>query len=187
MDGQDLSAFIKQTGFLTLDRATGILDDCSAALDYAHKRQLVHRDVKPSNILLRHKEDPADRERLQAVLTDFGLAKIENARTRLTTTGAMGSIDYMAPEQIKSASEVDQRADIYALGIVAYEMLTGERPFKGNAGQVLFAHLNQPLPDPRSVQPDIPDHISSAVKKALEKQPDERFQTAGEFATALKR
>src|SRR6185369_13477347 len=96
---------------------------------------LVHRDIKPSNVMVRG-DDP-----MPAVLMDFGIAKIKDAATRYTGSGAIGTIDYMAPEQIMAAKEVDKRADIYALGVMAYEMLTGEKPFKGGAAQVMFAHL----------------------------------------------
>lgn len=113
---------------------------------------------------------------------DFGIARTNASGTRLTGTGAVGTIDYMAPEQIMAARDVDHRADIYALGVIVYELLTGERPFKGSAGQVLFAHLQQPAPDPRDVKPEIPREMAQAVLKALEKNPDERFQSAGKFA-----
>jgi serine/threonine-protein kinase len=91
----------------------------------------------------------------------------------------------MSPEQIMSAQEVDKRADIYALGVVSYEMLTGQKPFRGNSAQVLFAHIQQPPPDPRDVKPGLPPQAAHALLKALAKQPDARFQSAGEFVAAL--
>ena len=121
----------------------------------------------------------------QAILMDFGIAKISEAHTSLTGTGAIGTIDYMAPEQITAAKQVDSRADIYSLGVVVYEMLTGERPIKGSAGQVLFAHLQQPAPDPRTIVPEIPRGVAKAVQRAMEKEADARFQTATEMAAAL--
>jgi serine/threonine-protein kinase len=116
---------------------------------------------------------------------DFGVARIDDGRTRFTGTGAVGTIDYMAPEQIMAARDVDARADIYALGVMAYEMLTGERPFKGGPAQVMFAHLNQPPPDPRDVAPDVPRKAAKAIMRAMEKTPEDRFETAGAFIAAL--
>src|SRR5215813_9601316 len=126
-----------------------------------------------------------DGETWEGVLMDFGIAKIREAQTGLTGTGAIGTIDYMAPEQIMSAREVDRRADIYALGVMVYEMLTGEKPFKGSAAQIMFAHLQQPPPDPRDANDDLPREIARVVMKAMAKKPDDRFATAGEFAAAL--
>lgn len=180
VQGQELADFIRERGTISLDEAWPFVQDFAAALDYAHNHGLVHRDIKPSNIMLRQVDG-----RSRAVLMDFGIAKIQDAQTALTGTGAVGTIDYMAPEQILVAKEVDHRADIYALGVVLYEMLTGERPFKGGAGQVLFAHLQQPPPDPRDVKDDIPSMAAHAVLKALSKNPDDRYQSAGELAQAL--
>jgi serine/threonine-protein kinase len=183
IEGRELSSIIRQRGALPLEEAQQVMQDCAQALDYAHNQGFVHRDIKSSNILIRLK---ADRETEEAVLMDFGIAKIREAHTSITATGTIGTIDYMAPEQIVAAKAVDHRADIYALGIVLYEMLIGERPFRGTAAQVLFAHLQQPAPDPRAVNPHIPAHIARALSKALDKTPSERFQTAGEFAAALR-
>jgi predicted Ser/Thr protein kinase len=180
IDGRELSDFIKTRGALSFAEIRPFLQDFAAALDYAHERGLVHRDIKSSNIMLR----PAN-SRLQAVLMDFGTAKIHDAQTGVTGTGAIGTIDYMAPEQITAAREVDCRADIYALGVVLYEALTGERPFKGNSSQVLFAHLYQPPPDPRQLRPELPSVVAEAIMRAMAKNPTERFESAGAFAAAL--
>lgn len=126
-----------------------------------------------------------DKETWQPILMDFGIAHLDFAGTQLTGTGTIGTIDYMAPEQIMAAKEVDYRADIYSLGVVLYEMVTGERLYKGSAGQILFAHLQQPPTDPRDMRPDMPKNISSAVLRALAKKPEDRFQSAGELARAL--
>jgi serine/threonine-protein kinase len=182
IEGHDLSDYIRRRGKLSLNETSSLLRDCAAALDYAHQHGLVHRDIKPSNILLRVK---TDRQTPEAVLTDFGVAKIQNAHTALTSTGTIGTIDYMAPEQIMVAREVDHRADIYALGIVIYEMLAGERPFKGGPGQVLFSHLQQPPPDLREIIGDIPRDVAYTVKRAMAKSVEDRFQTAGEFASSF--
>jgi serine/threonine-protein kinase len=126
-----------------------------------------------------------DHEMKEPVLMDFGIAHLDGATSRLTGSGTIGTIDYMSPEQMMAAADVDKRADVYALGIIVYELLTNDRPFKGSAGQVLFAHLQQPAPDPRLVRPDVPRAMAKAVLQALEKKPDARYPSAGEFAAAL--
>jgi hypothetical protein len=181
VEGRELSEIIKQRGAIPFKEVCPFVHDFAAALDYAHGKGLVHRDIKPSNIMIRLK---ADNETEEVVLMDFGVAKIKDG-TSITGTGAIGTIGYMAPEQIIAAKEVDHRADIYALGVVLYEMLTGERPFKGNPGQVLFSHLQQPVPNPREVNPSIPVQAAYAVMKALSKDPKDRFQSVRELAQAL--
>jgi serine/threonine-protein kinase len=126
-----------------------------------------------------------DTEIKEAVLMDFGIARVDVTGTRITGSGAIGTIDYMSPEQIMAAREVDKRSDVYSLGVIVYELLTGERPFKGGAGQVLFAHLQQPAPDPRDVNSSVPRALAHAVMQALAKKPEDRYPSAGEFAAAL--
>jgi serine/threonine-protein kinase len=122
----------------------------------------------------------------RAILMDFGIAKILGGSTSITKTGLMGTLDYIAPEQIMSARAVDHHADIYSLGVVVYQMLTGELPFKADVpAQVLFAHLQRPAPDPREIVPALPDYTARAVLRALAKDPEERFPSAGAFAEAL--
>jgi serine/threonine-protein kinase len=148
------------------------------ALDVAHAQGYVHRDIKPANMI--------QRANGAIVLMDFGVTKVENASVALTGTGTIGTITYMAPEQIIAAKDVDYRADIYALGVVLYELLTGHVPFDGSPAQVLFAHLQQPVPDPCAINDSIPCEMGDVILRALEKDPDNRFQSAGEFAAALK-
>lgn len=181
LEGQDLASWLEDHQKLEMGMVREIIRDISSALDYAHEQGFVHRDIKPSNIMLVAKDD---KETYRAVLMDFGITKIKNAHS-LTGTGAIGTIDYMAPEQIMNAREVDHRADIYALGVVLYEILLGERPFSGGAGQVMFAHIQQPPPDPRDIDPTIPRPIAKAILKALEKSPDDRFDTANEMFVAF--
>jgi serine/threonine protein kinase len=178
VDGQNLGALIRQRGTFSLDEIRPRLVELASALEYAHARGLVHRDLKPSNVMLRAANQ-------QLVLMDFGIAKTQAVQTTLTGSGAIGTIDYMAPEQIMTASQVDHRADIYALGVMLFELLTGDRPFKGSIGQVLFGHLQQPPPDPRQLAPTVSEQVSQAIMKALEKKPDNRFQTVREFMAAL--
>ena len=182
IEGEELGKKLKAAGALSLDDGRDILKVLVSALDYAHEQGFIHRDVKPSNVMLRRSKDG---EAWEGVLMDFGIAKIREAQTGLTQTGAIGTIDYMATEQIMSAKAVDHRADIYALGIMTYEMLTGTCPFKGSPAQVMFAHLQQPAPDPRDLKDDLPSSVAQAILRALAKKPEDRFASAGEFAAAL--
>ena len=183
--GHDLNWLLRQSGALPPARAAGILQELAGALDYAHSQGLVHRDIKPSNVML---EEPASSERpVRVVLTDFGIAKILGGDTAATQTGMlMGTLDYIAPEQIRSAGDVDRRADIYALGVMAYQMLTGQLPLRGdNPGALMLAHLQTPPLDPRNLAPDLPENTALALLRALAKDPAERFDTAGAMVAEL--
>ncbi len=154
-----------------------ILNDVFAGLGYAHGEGIIHRDLKPANIMLtRHG---------QAVLTDFGIAQIVGA-TQYTVSGAlMGTLNYMAPEQGLSG-QCDTRSDIYSLGIVYYEMLTGKVPFDADTPlAILMKHINDPLPLPRKYDPSIPEPLERVALKALAKQPEDRFQNVAEMFRAL--
>ncbi len=155
-----------------------ILLDVLDALAYAHGEGMIHRDVKPANILLTR--------RGQAVLTDFGIAQIVGG-TRYTVSGAlMGTLSYMAPEQ-GLEGQCDARSDIYSLGIVFYEMMLGEPPFDAETPlAILLKHVNDPLPLPRQKDPTIPVPFERVVLKALAKRPQDRYQTAAEMAQALR-
>ena len=187
--GVDLARTLREEASLGLERTRRILRDMAAALDYAHGQGLVHRDVKPSNVMLREETGAANEETeaTSAILTDFGIAKILTSDTGATKTGMMmGTLDYIAPEQIRGAGEVDGRADVYALGVMLYQMLTGELPFTGdNPGTVMLAHLQQPPPDPRDLAPDLPEEVATAVLRALTKDRNARYATAGELVKAL--
>jgi serine/threonine-protein kinase len=177
IDGQDLRTILKRDGAFDEETTIQIIRDISSALDVAHAEGFVHRDLKPANIMLRENGEP--------VLMDFGITKSVEATSALTGTGAIGTIDYMAPEQIMSSRSVDHRADIYALGIVAFEMLTDEKPFNGSVAQIMFAHIQQPLPSACDINSDIPERIAEAIEKAMSKDPDKRFSSASDFAAAL--
>lgn len=179
--GKDLAHLLRERGSLSLTEALPLLADVAAALDYAHGQGLVHRDVKPSNVLL--EPGPAgDR----AVLTDFGIVRLLGDRQDLTKSAMIGTLDYMAPEQIQASGQVDGRADIYGLGVMAYHMLTGHLPFAGlGLGQLLLAHLQETPPDPRTLMPGLAEATAQALLRALAKSPAERFATAAAFVAAL--
>ena len=182
LSGPDLNSLIKQEKRITVPNTIGILRGIADALDYAHLNGLVHRDIKPSNVMLDSSTIPS-----RSVLTDFGIAKMVDAHTRITNTaGMLGTFDYMAPEQIQASADVDGRADIYALGVMTYQMLTGHLPFeRPDTGAILLAHLNAPPPDAREIEHDIPRHTARAIQQAMAKNIDERFSSAREFITAL--
>jgi protein kinase-like protein len=193
VDGQELSDYIRSARRLSPREVAAIVTEIASALDYAHGQGLVHRDVKPSNIMLQKVTDVGSRGTMhrasteihpyRPILMDFGIAKIVGGSTGITQTGLMGTLEYVSPEQIASAKEVDGRADLYSLGVVVYQMLTGELPFiADSAARLVFAHLQQPPPDPCDLVPELPTMASLAVLKALAKKPEERFQTVGEFA-----
>ncbi len=187
VSGQDLSDFLQANGRLELSQELAILREVASALDYAHNQGIVHRDIKASNIMLEPITATGQAEKsYRAVLMDFGIAKIVGGGTRLTQHNMMGTLDYIAPEQIQAAAEVDGRADVYALGVLTYQLLIGELPFKtNNPGALLLAHLQQPPPDPRSTLPDLPEKVAKAILRALAKSPTERYATAGEFIAAM--
>src|SRR6266566_3731295 len=171
-----------------MDVALGIdiLRQVCAGLHHAHELQIVHRDLKPENIMLVGGRDGGG---VRAVVMDFGLAKERRAEgqlAKLTATGIiLGTPEFMSPEQIRG-KQLDARSDIYALGIVAFEMFTGKLPFQGrNAQEMMIARLrSQPLAI-RTLRPDVPDAVERALTKALQTYPDDRFTTAIEFAEAL--
>ncbi|GAB4487105.1 MAG: hypothetical protein OHK0031_11210 [Anaerolineales bacterium] len=154
-----------------------IISDVLRGLAYAHGEGVIHRDIKPANIMLTR--------RGQAVLTDFGIAQIIGS-TQYTVTGAlMGTLHYMAPEQ-GLKNDCDQRSDIYSLGIVLYEMLSGFPPFDGDTPlAILLSHLNQALPDLHQADPNLPPALEAIVSKALQKEPEKRYQSAEEMLAAF--
>ena len=162
--------------------AAQMLVPIAKALGYAHQREMIHRDVKPSNILITESGEP--------LLTDFGVAKIidDEATMDLTSTHAtVGTPEYMAPEQV-TAKTVDHRADIYALGVVFYEMVTGRKPFQADTPMaVLFKHASEPLPRPTQYTPKLPKGVEQILLKALAKNPANRYQSMGEFVVALEK
>lgn len=163
---------------MELPRICRYVDQVAAALDHAHDRGIVHRDIKSHNLLL---------EGDWVFLTDFGIAKIMEASTAITSTGELiGTPCYMSPEQAKG-KPVDHRTDIYSLGIVIYEMITGTVPFKGETPYgVIYKQIHEPLPLPRVYRPELPEEVERVVLKALAKSPEHRFDRAGYLAEALR-
>ncbi len=156
-----------------------IISQVGDALDYAHTQGIIHRDVKPSNVLVD--------QRGNCMLMDFGIAKIVESSNNLTQTGGiLGTPAYMAPEQGRGGA-TDSRIDIYALGVILYEMATGRVPFKAETPiAVLVKHINDPLPPPRVVNPNLPQPVEQVILKAMAKNPDDRFATAADLVRALK-
>jgi YVTN family beta-propeller protein len=181
VEGTDLRSLIDTEGPLDPERGARIVAQVAAALAVAHRRGLVHRDVKPANVLI----DSAE-EREHAYLTDFGIARHSAGQTALTRTGAVvGTLDYLAPEQLQGES-ADARADVYALGCVLFEALTGTIPFpRDSEAAKMFAHLSAPVPSPREVHPEVPPPLDTLAQRAMAKDPGERIQTTTELAEAL--
>jgi YVTN family beta-propeller protein len=186
IDGTDLRVLMHQEGRMSPDRAATVIAEVAAALDAAHARGLVHRDIKPGNILI--EGDPEDGGPVDRVyLTDFGLARLVEATTGVTATGAfVGTLDYVAPEQIRG-ERVDARADVYALGCVLFELLTGNPPFAARDDKVakMYAHLQEEPPRLRVLRPELPGELDLAMARALDKDPEKRFPSAGDFARAV--
>ena len=179
VDGTDLKSLLARERWLEPERAVRIVEQVAGALDEAHRHGLVHRDVKPANVLLAEREGGE-----WAFLTDFGVTKQRSADdTRLTGTGiALGSVDYMAPEQAE-VTELDARTDVYALGCVLFHALTGSVPFiRGNDLQSMWAHVNEPPPAPSSIESRLPRALDEVVGRALTKHPAHRQQSAGALA-----
>jgi serine/threonine protein kinase len=176
--GGDLRQLLQREGRILLERTLRIVDQVAGALDAAHERGLVHRDVKPANILF------SERREL-AYLSDFGVAKRQSSKGLTHTGSFLGSVDYCAPEQIESAL-IDGRADVYALGGVFYHCLTGQPPYvRETEIAVLTAHLRDPPPALSRSRPDLPPALDGVLVTAMAKYPQVRHETAGGFAQAL--
>ncbi|OLC03605.1 MAG: hypothetical protein AUH78_18775 [Gemmatimonadetes bacterium 13_1_40CM_4_69_8] len=185
LNGELLSDREVRGGPMALAQGIDLLRQVCAGLHHAHELQIVHRDLKPENIMLVREDGGGDR----AVVMDFGLAKerrADPAIAKLTATGIiLGTPEFMSPEQIRGRP-LDGRSDIYALGIVAFEMFTGKLPFQGrNAQEMMIARLRDRPRQLRQLRPDLPANLEKALARALESSPDARYGTALEFADAL--
>jgi tRNA A-37 threonylcarbamoyl transferase component Bud32 len=182
VDGPDLRELLRREGHLEPKRALMLLSNVADALDAAHAAGLVHRDVKPANILVRG-APPNDR----ALVCDFGLARHVASVDSLTSDRAfVGTVDYVSPEQIEGES-IDGRVDVYSLGCVLFEALTGERPF-GRSSELatVYAHLSESVPKASDRRPELPTALDSVFATALAKRADDRYATAGELIRAAR-
>ncbi|MGW5381683.1 serine/threonine-protein kinase [Nocardia sp. NPDC003963] len=182
IEGTDVAAVLRR-GPVRSDHAVRILEETARALDHAHAAGVLHRDVKPANILL------AWGEQRQVYLSDFGIAKALDRTDGLTRTGELyASFHYAAPEQFEMRPDIDRRADVYSLGCTLYYMLTGQLPYPATTtGALINAHLNAPVPRPSTVDPRLPSGFDGVVARAMAKNPHERFAGCGELALAARR
>jgi serine/threonine protein kinase len=185
LQGESLGRRIESRGRLPMREAVAITRGIASALTAAHGKGIVHRDLKPDNVFLIPDPDLGERPKV----LDFGIAKLADAasHTKYTQTGAlMGTPAYMAPEQARTASSIDHRADLYSLGCMLYEMLVGEPPFVAvGAGEIIALQMFGTARRPSERVRDIPHALDQVVMRLLEKEPEDRFQTAGELGNAL--
>jgi len=182
VDGESVGARLKRRGKLPADEARRIMKETADALSAAHAVSVIHRDIKPDNILL-------EGTRGRVMVTDFGIAKALSASSGATLTGAgvaIGTPAFMSPEQAAGEREIDGRSDLYSLGIVSYQMLTGELPFQApTVAGILMKQITEPAPDLRLQRRDVPEDLALAVSRCLEKDPENRWPTADALRRAL--
>jgi len=180
VDGESLGVRLSREGAWPIDASVRVLRDVADALAYAHASGVVHRDIKPDNILI-------DRASGRPMITDFGIARATAGDTRLTATGvAVGTPAYMSPEQAIGEREVDGRSDLYSLAVVGYHLLAGEPPFKAaNTPAMLVKHMSERPRPIRERRPEVPAYLAVAIDRALAKRPEDRWSDAAEFRDAL--
>ena len=178
VEGFALSSRLAQ-GPLPVAEAINYMDQALGALSYAHQQKIIHRDIKPANMMVTSGG--------VVKLMDFGIARTDNEPSKLTAAGTtLGSINYMSPEQVRGAS-VDERSDLYSIGVSLYEMVTGEKPFHGDSNfSIMAAHINQPPTPPMQLQPGLPEGLNQIILTALAKSADDRFQSADAFRNAVR-
>ena len=178
--GQSVASQLATEGRWPADRTERVLREVADALAYAHSRGVVHRDVKPDNILI-------ERDTGRALVSDFGIARASEGESRLTLTGvAVGTPAYMSPEQALGERELDGRSDLYSLGVVGYHMLVGEQPFRASsAAAMLVKHVSEIPARVRQKRPEVPAYLAVAIDRALAKRPEDRWTDASEFRDAL--
>jgi serine/threonine protein kinase len=184
VSGQDVRTLLNAVHRLPADRVTHLISQAASALDEAHSRGLVHRDVKPGNMLIASVTGGGQPDHLY--LSDFGLSKQRVSSAPLTLTGQfLGTLDYMAPEQVEGEA-LDGRADLYSLACTAFEMLAGEPPFKREQGiAVMWAQLQAAPPSLTALRPDLPPGVDQVIARAMAKSPADRYQSCREFADSL--
>ena len=166
VDGRSLDVVLKEQGSLSIQAAGLILAHVAAGLQHAHDRGVIHRDVKPANVLI-------DRDG-RAVVTDFGIARRDDGSTPTKTGFVLGTVDYMSPEQ-RSGERVTPATDQYALGVLAFELLTGRLPFVGNLATTIRGHMTEPPPRLQSIRPELSDDMEALVQRMLAKAPEDRW------------
>jgi len=178
INGKTLKQVIKENGRLSSEKTLDIVLQIAKALECAHKNKIIHRDIKPDNIMITE-------DKLVKVM-DFGIAKVVDSRTVTNSNKVMGSVRYFSPEQAKG-NLVDCRTDIYSLGIVMYEMVTGQVPYNAESSiSIAMMHISGPVTAPKEIITDIPENINQVILKAMQKEPIKRYQTAKEMAETLR-
>ncbi len=181
---QTLADKLREEGPFSMDETKYVLDQIASALEFAHQQEIIHLDVKPGNILLKKKSGAAFG--YIPILTDFGISRTLFEDGSQVHRGVSGTLDYISPEQIHSPAHLDRKADIYSLGVVAYQLVTGELPFQNRyAAAKLIAHLFEPPPNPLEVNPAIPSKAALAIQQAMRKNPIERYNNVLGFTSAF--
>ena len=177
VEGETFESLIRRYGPLPVKAALEMFSQSLRGFEYAHARQIIHRDIKPGNLLLNTEGE--------AKITDFGIARVLGER-RMTQTGKLiGTLEYMSPEQVQG-QEQDARSDIYSLGILLYEMLTGRVPFSSTSDfEIMKSHIEVSPPSVREIVRELPEEVERALQKALAKKPEDRFQNVREFREIL--
>ncbi|MGH4140611.1 Stk1 family PASTA domain-containing Ser/Thr kinase [Clostridium sp.] len=179
IDGKTLKSVIKENGRLSSVETVDIAFQVAKALECAHKNKIIHRDIKPDNIMIM--------EDNMVKVMDFGIAKVDDSKTATNANGIMGTVRYLSPEQAKG-NIADCRTDIYSLGIVMYEMVTGKVPYNAESAiSIAMMHIQEPVIPPKEIISDIPENINAVIVKCMEKEPNKRYQTAREVADVLEK